>query len=337
MSGLFILSILAYLIIPDNSPDANSQNLDIALQGPLFSTKVLFLKNEKSFEEESFITSLVSGKESDHILIPFKELEAKEDVVVLTNYINRKKIFSKKVLLSNAQNEPLVSNKTYWFGTDKFGRCIFSRLILGVRISILIGLVAVLISLFIGIILGSIAGFYGGIIDNLISYLISVTWSIPTLLMVFIIVLAFGRGAGVIFLAIGLTMWVDVARIVRGQILSIKKEDYIKATEVLSIRDDKVILKHILPNLVSSILVIAASNFAIAILVEAGLSYLGFGIQPPAPSLGNMLYENYGYAISGKLYLAIIPAITIMLLVLSFNLLGTGLRDFFDVKAKKTS
>jgi len=153
-------------------------------------------------------------------------------------------------------------------------------------------------------------------------------------LLVFDIVLAFGRGVGIIFLAVGLTMWVDVARIVRGQVLKTKQEQYIVAARSLGYGSLRVIFKHILPNIIGPILVIAAANFATAILLEAGLSYLGFGIKPPAPSIGNMLNENYGYALSNKPFLAIVPAVTIMLLVLSFNLVGSGLRDIFDVKQK---
>ena len=148
----------------------------------------------------------------------------------------------------------------------------------------------------------------------------------------FAIVLALGRGVGIIFLAVGLTMWVDVARIVRGQVLQQKNMQYVQAAKSIGLSEFPVLARHILPNIVGPILVIAAANFATAILIEAGLSYLGFGIRPPAPSIGNMLNEQYGFALSGKPFLALVPAITIMLLVLAFNLIGTGLRDAFDVR-----
>ncbi len=151
-------------------------------------------------------------------------------------------------------------------------------------------------------------------------------------MLVFAIVLAFGRGLGIIFLAVGLTMWVDVARIVRGQVKKIKEEQFVQAAKSIGVKDFRILFKHILPNIIGPILVIGAANFATAILIEAGLSYLGFGVRPPTPSIGNMLNEHYGYAISGKPALALVPAITIMLMVLSFNLLGSGLRDVFDVK-----
>jgi peptide/nickel transport system permease protein len=224
-----------------------------------------------------------------------------------------------------------VIQKTFHLGTDKYGRSLLSRLILGVRVSLLVGLIAVLISLTIGIFLGALAAYYGGRVDDLILLLINTVWSIPTLLLVFAIVLALGRGIGIIFLAVGLTMWVDVARIVRGQVLALKEIQFVEAAKSMGFQSTRIILRHILPNVLGPVMVIAASTFATAILIEAGLSYLGFGIQPPTPSWGTMLNENYGYAISGKPFLALIPAFAIMLLVLAFNLVGNGLRDAMDV------
>jgi peptide/nickel transport system permease protein len=227
-----------------------------------------------------------------------------------------------------------IIKKTFWLGTDNFGRDNLSRLLLGVRVSLMVGLIAVLISLTIGILLGALAGFFGGRIDDLIMLLINTVWSIPTILLVFAIVLALGRGIGVIFLAVGLTMWVDVARIVRGQVLSLKEMLFIEATRSMGFSTARTIWRHILPNVLGPVMVVAASNFATAILVESGLSYLGFGIQPPAPSWGTMLNENYGYAIGGKPFLAVVPAIAILLMVLAFNLVGNGFRDALDVKTK---
>jgi peptide/nickel transport system permease protein len=224
-----------------------------------------------------------------------------------------------------------IIQKTFYLGSDKYGRSLLSRLILGVRISLLVGLIAVLIALTIGISLGAIAGYFGGRIDDFILLLINTVWSIPTLLLVFAIVLALGRGIGIIFLAVGLTMWVDVARIVRGQVLALKEIQFVEAAQSMGFQSGRIIFKHILPNILGPVMVIAASTFATAILIEAGLSYLGFGIQPPTPSWGTMLNENYGYAISGKPFLALIPAFAIMLLVLAFNLVGNALRDAMDV------
>jgi len=224
-----------------------------------------------------------------------------------------------------------ITRKKFLLGTDKYGRDMLSRLLLGVRISLLTGFIAVIISLTIGIFLGALAGYLGGKTDDVIMLLINTVWSIPTLLLVFAIVLALGRGVGIIFLAVGLTMWVDVARIVRGQVLAYRKVQFVEAAQVMGFSTPRILLKHILPNILGPIMVIAAANFATAILIEAGLSYLGFGIQPPSPSWGTMLNENYGYAIGGKPFLAFVPALAIMVMVLAFNLIGNGLRDALDV------
>ena len=228
--------------------------------------------------------------------------------------------------------ESQIFEKTFYLGTDNFGRDTLSRLILGVRISLLVGLIAVIISLTIGILLGALAGYFGGRIDDAIMLVINTVWSIPTILLVFAIVLAFGRGIGIIFLAVGFTMWVDVARLVRGQVMSLKQIQFVEAAQSMGFGTSRILLRHILPNILGPVMVVAASNFATAILIESGLSYLGFGIQPPTPSWGTMLNENYGYAIGGKPMLAMIPAVAIMVMVLAFNLVGNGFRDALDVK-----
>ncbi len=228
--------------------------------------------------------------------------------------------------------------KTYHLGTDGYGRDILSRLLFGVRVSMSVGLVAVLISLTIGIFMGSVAGFYRGAIDNIIMWFINVIWAIPTILLAMAIRFAIGDKIPsflAIFIAVGLSMWVEVARIVRGQVLGVREMEYVQAARGLGYNNARIIIKHILPNIIGPIMVIAASDFASAILIEAGLSFVGIGVKPPTPSWGTMLNDHRAYLLTpGKAFLALAPGICIMVMVLAFNLLGNGLRDAFDVKGK---
>ena len=160
---------------------------------------------------------------------------------------------------------------------------------MGSRVSLSVGFVAVLVSLMLGIFLGSAGGYYQGRIDAIVVWLINVVWSMPTLLLVFAFTIIMGKGYWQIFLAVGLTMWVNVARLVRGQVMTLKNRDFVKAAQLMGFSDARIIFRHILPNMVGPIMVIAAGNFAAAIMIEAGLSFLGLGIQPPEPSWGGMI------------------------------------------------
>ncbi len=234
-------------------------------------------------------------------------------------------------LRKKVQQEAIIE-RTYWLGTDVAGRDMLSRLMIGTRISLSVGFVSVIISVLIGILLGSVAGYFRGRTDDIIMWIINVVWSIPTLLLVIAITLVLGKGIVQVFIAVGLTMWVDVARVVRGQVLSLREKDFIEASRALGFTNYRIISRHILPNIIGPVIVIAASNFATAILTEAGLSFLGIGAQPPTPSWGEMINTHRGYILVDKAYLAFIPGIAIMILVFAFMLVGNGLRDALDAR-----
>ena len=322
---IFFLSFFAYVIAPDNSVNANQMNLSIHSKKPGFSVKMLVIKND--VKNENFISSLLWGKKDDSSRIPISEYKIEENFIFYKDYNSLdsdfKKIENKKIDIEQVK---------FLFGTDKFGRDVLSRIIIGSRISFSIGFISVLISLIIGLILGSISGYYSGYADKIIMWIINVTWSIPTLLLVIAITLALGKGFWQVFIAVGLTMWVEVARIVRGQIKQYKERQFIIAAKVMGYNDFRIITKHILPNLYSPLIVISAANFAASILIESGLSFLGLGAQPPMTSWGLMIKDHYNYIILGEPFLAIIPGLCIMLLVCAFMLLGNSLRDILDVR-----
>ena len=229
------------------------------------------------------------------------------------------------IVTTNAQGQSILTQKTYWLGTDRFGRDQLSRILAGSGLSLSVGLVAVLLSLLIGVPLGAFAGYLGGAFDAAVSWLLQVIWSIPTLLLVLAITLAFGKGFQQVFLAIGLSMWVEVARVVRGQTLALRNVEWVEAGRVLGLSTPRIVLGHILPNLAGPIAVIAAANFAAAILIEAGLSFMGVGAQIPMPSWGNLIRDHYGAILTGQPHLALVPGACIVSLVLAFNALSNAM------------
>lgn len=339
MGGLVVIcisvfvGIFAYFLGTDSTPNADRQVVEIMAQKPGFSQLFLLVKKEKQISNTGFFQRLLFGAEDKYLYVPITSFSETKDSVSVEKFIDEglqeKRVYSKNDLA----DKNYIQTKTFWLGTDTFGRDILSRLLVGVRVSLAVGLITVIISLSIGIILGAIAGYYGGNTDNIIMWFINVIWSMPTLLLVFGLTLTLGKGFWQIFIAVGLTMWVSVARVVRGQVFALREMEYIQAARALGLKNIRIIVRHILPNVLGPVIVIAAANFASAIIIEAGLSFLGVGIQPPTPSWGLMLKENYNFIITHNPALALAPGVAIMILVLAFNLLGNGLRDAMDVRA----
>ena len=328
----FFIAIFAYVLAPDNSPNANTIIVELSAKKPGFTKQFLYLPKQQKQKQPSFLASCFSGTPASHTMLPINAHWQAGDKLFVSHYIDDGISDTLQYELSAIQ--PLtIKERTFYLGTDRYGRDILSRLLVGSRVSISVGIIAMLLSLTIGIILGSLAGYYGGKVDNIVMWLINMLWAIPTLLLVFAITLTIGKGFWEIFIAIGLTMWVSAARLIRGQVMVLREMEYITAAKAIGLRDMRIIFRHILPNIAGPVMVIAASNFAAAILTEAGLSFLGIGVQPPQPSWGLMIKEHYNFLITNRPFLAIIPGLAIMLLVFAFNILGNALRDVLDVRA----
>lgn len=366
-----LIAILGANIRPDKSKDANNQILEISRQKPGFEVDILKIaRNQLIISAPFYKLFFFGGEEFAYKYIPIRSWEFVEDSIKVemfsesgelsdTQYFflpdvlyaidpGKSVIFERDmysiplingdyVLVSLNQMQQKIPDQIdrerFILGTDKFGRDMLSRTMAGAIISLSVGFIAVFISLIIGITFGAVAGYYRGWIDEIIMWLINVVWSIPTILLVIAVTLVLGKGFSQIFIAVGLTMWVEVARVVRGQVLSIREKEFVEAGRVLGYSNKRIIFRHILPNVLGPVIVISAANFAAAILIEAGLSFLGIGAQIPMASWGAMIKDHYHYITTQLAYLAIIPGISIMLLVLAFMLLGNGLREALDIRS----
>lgn len=368
-----IVAILGPLIRPDGTPYSNDQILEVTTKTPGFTVDLLHIKKNQKNKDLSFWEYLTVGSENDFTAVPVYDYRFEGSNLVIEKYTGgevnngpmvkynladvvyaldyntemtesdgfldfytendkEKKHVSIDELRSFVKENNIIS-RTYYLGTDKYGRDMLSRLMAGTWISLFVGFISVFISIVIGITLGALSGYFRGWIDDLIMWFINVVWSIPTLLLVIAITMALGKGTWQVFIAVGLTMWVEVARVVRGQMLGLREKEFVEAGKALGFSNARIIFKHIIPNVLGPVIVISAINFAAAILIEAGLSFLGFGAQPPQATWGKIIAEHKGYLITGKAYLAVLPGIAIILMVLAFVLVGNGLRDSLDSKS----
>jgi peptide/nickel transport system permease protein len=362
-----LVSILGYLITPDSTPYSNTQILEISTQKPGFSVDILLVQKDEILPKANFLNKMLFGAKSNFTSIPVSSYGLQGDSLlailfdpdgigeptkltlpeiifpevynvmqtgdqVSFGFLNQTDTTVSLERLQQTVENKHINKQTYWLGTDQFGRDLLSRLIIGTRVSLSVGAISVSISLILGILLGALAGYFGKQTDQIIMWFINVVWSIPTLLLVIALTFALGRGFWQIFIAVGLTMWVEVARVVRGQILSIREKEFIEAGRALGFSHFRILTRHIIPNILSPVIVISAANFASAILIEAGLSFLGIGVQPPMPSWGSMVKEYYSFIILDSAYLAIIPGLAIVVLVLAFMALGNALQDALDVR-----
>ena len=364
-----VVSVLGYLICPDQTSKANDGAVELGKQLPGFEVNMLKVRKNFDVAPSGFWRTMIRGKENPFSIVPYtgytlNDLELVVDVFGKDDYQkayhlidvvyavskeplpgsdsffkeDQGRLFFKNIrgeevtisrgeLIEQFKKNNLEARK-YYLGSDRFGRDLLSRLIIGTRISVFIGLASVIISLFLGLILGTLSGYFGGMVDSLVLWIMSVVWSIPGIMLVIAISMALNsKGIWVTFIAVGFTTWVEAARIIRGEVKSLKEKQFVEAARAFGLKDFRIVFRHIVPNIYGSIVVIATANYAVAILLEAGLSFLGLSVQPPAPSWGVMVFE--GYQVLGtknSWHMILFPGMAIIIMVLSFNLLGIGLQ-----------
>jgi oligopeptide transport system permease protein len=229
---------------------------------------------------------------------------------------------------------PAPPSHTHWLGTDPLGRDLLARLLYGGKISLLVGLCATAVSLTIGVLYGAISGFIGGKLDMVMMRAVDILYALPFAIFVILLMVFFGRNIILLFIAIGAVEWLTMARIVRGQVMSLKRQEFVEAAHALGLRKRRIILRHIIPNLLGPIIVYATLTIPGVMLLEAFLSFLGLGVQPPQSSWGVLIKEG-AESMEEYPWLLLYPGVAMALTLFSLNFLGDGLRDALDVRASK--
>jgi oligopeptide transport system permease protein len=341
-SGIVLLLLaLAGFVGPYLTPHAYDQIYDQYVRVPAsleaYPKEADIIPEFQGVLDRARITIGEIAVDGSTIRAPISDDEALDPRI--TRYVDRSDLFE------NARIEELsadgksgvmaadVLRVYFYFGTDRNGRDLLARILIGLRISLAIGILASIMALVVGVTYGAIAGYFGGRIDNVMMRIVDILYSLPFIFFVILLVVFFGRNFILIFIAIGCTEWLDMSRIVRGQTLTIKRQEYVQAAEALGVGNAGILRRHIVPNLLGPVVVFVTLLVPKAILLESLLSFLGLGVQEPLTSLGLLISEGAA-SMRGATWLLLYPAITLTILLFALNFLGDGLRDALDPKER---